>query len=427
MVLSLRTVRRLWPLLLLLVAPVCHGQANPCSFSPPPGVYATPQNVTLSSSTSGAMLFYTTDGTTPTIASTQYTGPITVTSTTSINCIAAVPGVNRTNVQNQDPNGAGTYWKLPLCASYAAWVSTTAYTTGAHVSYGGFNYTAIANSTNQAPSSSPTFWSKIAFCAADDPGGTGVATAIQWTINNASPSLSGASMLFGSTSQTGLQTNVLMTPSSLFGVCDGCTHFLEVHDYYWPSSGNSSANEDDSAQFNSTDGNRFMAGMQYCFLGGGCPGGANGWDMAGNSNVPWTPTNVSAGGTKDVWHHFVKLFYRIPAEDTTLPCSAGGNFPYIYMPLLGIDGTFYNNGGAGWKYCANALPTGWASQVLMQQQIDIASHSPAQSSTVYWDRASFLATFDPSANALGTYTITASAVPPGVSGKAQIAGHAVIQ
>jgi formylglycine-generating enzyme required for sulfatase activity len=49
------------------------------SFDPPGGIYASDQNVTISCATSGATIYYTTDGSMPTTGSTQYTGAINVT------------------------------------------------------------------------------------------------------------------------------------------------------------------------------------------------------------------------------------------------------------------------------------------------------------------------------------------------------------
>src|SRR5204862_2414215 len=48
--------------------------------------------VTLTDSTPGATIYYTTDGSTPTTASAAYTGPITVTTTQTIKAIAVASG-----------------------------------------------------------------------------------------------------------------------------------------------------------------------------------------------------------------------------------------------------------------------------------------------------------------------------------------------
>jgi hypothetical protein len=62
------------------------------SFSIPSGTYTSAQTVTITDSTAGATIYFTTDGTTPTIDSEQYNGPITVSSTETINAIAAASG-----------------------------------------------------------------------------------------------------------------------------------------------------------------------------------------------------------------------------------------------------------------------------------------------------------------------------------------------
>ena len=63
------------------------------SFSPAGGTYSTAQSVTISCATSGATIRYTTDGSTPTSLSAVYSGPITVSSTTTIKAYATGSGM----------------------------------------------------------------------------------------------------------------------------------------------------------------------------------------------------------------------------------------------------------------------------------------------------------------------------------------------
>jgi Chitobiase/beta-hexosaminidase C-terminal domain/Legume lectin domain len=62
------------------------------TFSPAAGTYTSAQFVTISDATSGATIYYTINGSAPTSSSTAYTGPITVSSTETLEAIAVATG-----------------------------------------------------------------------------------------------------------------------------------------------------------------------------------------------------------------------------------------------------------------------------------------------------------------------------------------------
>jgi chitobiase/beta-hexosaminidase-like protein len=63
-----------------------------------PGKYSEPAHVTITDSTRGAIIYYTTDGWTPTADSKIYTGPITINSTMTLQAIAISPYTGRSFV-----------------------------------------------------------------------------------------------------------------------------------------------------------------------------------------------------------------------------------------------------------------------------------------------------------------------------------------
>ena len=80
------------------------------TYSPGGGSYTSGQSVTISSATSGATIYYTTDGSTPTTSSTQYSGAISVSANTTLNALAVKSGMTDSGVATATYAIAGTSW-----------------------------------------------------------------------------------------------------------------------------------------------------------------------------------------------------------------------------------------------------------------------------------------------------------------------------
>ena len=110
------------------------------TFSPAVGIYATAQAVTISDAMAGATIYYTTDGSTPSLGSLVYSGPITVSSPETVEAMAVASGYSPSAVASAlyivgtpftvqpttswvevSPGGAATY---PLMVAPSSGIST---------------------------------------------------------------------------------------------------------------------------------------------------------------------------------------------------------------------------------------------------------------------------------------------------------------
>jgi len=111
------------------------------TFSPGGGTYTGSVTVTISDATSGATIYYTTDGSTPTTSSAAYTGALTFTQTATLKAVAAASGMTNSAVagatytiqqQVATPTfspGSGTYTGLVTVTISDATGGTTIYYT----------------------------------------------------------------------------------------------------------------------------------------------------------------------------------------------------------------------------------------------------------------------------------------------------------
>jgi len=101
--------------------------ASAPSFSPAAGTYTSSQSVTLSDATPNATIYYTTNGSAPTTASTKYTTPLTIGSTTTINALAVASGYGNSAVT------AATYTITPATPPPASGTTPVALGSAANV------------------------------------------------------------------------------------------------------------------------------------------------------------------------------------------------------------------------------------------------------------------------------------------------------
>lgn len=129
----------------------------PPTFSPDGGTFDSAQDISISTLTNGATIRYTTDGSTPTSASTLYTGPINVPTNTTmtIKAKAFKSGLN-------DSIEESASFIIHNTISYLPWAPGTAYKIGDMASYKGIIYKCTFQHTSMTtwePPNAQALWS----------------------------------------------------------------------------------------------------------------------------------------------------------------------------------------------------------------------------------------------------------------------------
>jgi hypothetical protein len=156
------------------------------AFSPNGGTYSAPVKVTLTDATSGATIYYTLNGDTPTSSSTKYTGPFTVSTTTTVKAIAEKTGnansqIDAATYDIEVEKQAATPVFSPKAGTYNSvqFVTITDSTPGATIYYTINDTTPTMSSTKYTgpiPISEATAFKALAIASGDIPSDIGEAT-----------------------------------------------------------------------------------------------------------------------------------------------------------------------------------------------------------------------------------------------------------
>ncbi len=139
--------------------------ASTPTFSVPTGGYSTPQSVSISDETPGAIIYFTIDGTTPTTSSPQYTAPINVYAAETIEAMAVAPNYLTSAVASNTYQIAGT----PAITG----LSITSGVPGIALALQGYNFGPTQGSSTVSYGSTtltPLSWSPTAVTVTIPPG-----------------------------------------------------------------------------------------------------------------------------------------------------------------------------------------------------------------------------------------------------------------
>jgi hypothetical protein len=187
------------------------------TFSPAAGTYSSGQTVTISDATTGATIYYTTNGSTPTTSSTVYSGPISVSSSETIEAIAAASGYTTSAVAsaaytiNLPATASPTFSPAAGTFTSAQSVTISDATTGATIYYTTNASTPTTSSTVYSGPISVSSSETIEAIAAASGYTTSAVASAAYTINlpaNPTPVLSSLSPPFVAEGSAGFTLTV---------------------------------------------------------------------------------------------------------------------------------------------------------------------------------------------------------------------------
>ena len=159
------------------------------SFSLAGGTYTSDQTVTISDAITGATIYYTTDGTTPTTSSTEYSNPINVAKTETLKAIAVAASYTESTVASakyiiQLPVKPTMIWTTPAAITFGTALSALQLDASATVA-GNFVYTPAAGTVL----SGGIYTLSVTFTPTDTTDYTTVTATVQLMVNQAAPTV----------------------------------------------------------------------------------------------------------------------------------------------------------------------------------------------------------------------------------------------
>jgi len=124
--------------------------------TPPQGIYASTQNVTLASTTTGAKIYYTLNGNTPTVSSTLYTTAISISMTATLKAIAVREGMINSEVltANYTIGGGSPTWTAVADSKFEG-------NNIRGITYGNGKFVAVGNGGKMAHSTDGITWTAV--------------------------------------------------------------------------------------------------------------------------------------------------------------------------------------------------------------------------------------------------------------------------